>query len=219
MVWNVKHQPCLGHTVILNIIISIYVLDSSNYQLKRQLLRSSLRGCLNQRSCSWIITTSEPRLASICIYWLTEVSLQSHSIRDGSAHMMLSALSWKHQKKKTLSSNHFFTRRPGFGLMLILFNGEKEQNPVTLVQSYRWAAEERLTTSAGCLFEAERCCRAAHEQPCNHLLMKAGEFQWTISATRVSNKTATLLGYCVVSSKIENWGVKVFNGQLYCIFI
>lgn len=207
MLWNVKNQPCFCHNVILNIIISIYVLDSSSYRLKRQLLRSSLRGCLNQRSCTWIITTSEPRLASICIYWLTEVSLQSHSIRDGSAHMMLSALSCKHKKKKKLSSNHFFTRRRGFGLMLILFNGEKEWNPVTLVQSYRWAAEERLKMSAGCLFEAQRRRRAAHEQPYNHLLMKAGEFQWTISSTCVSNKAAVLLGYCVVASKIEKWGI------------
>lgn len=105
---KINHVFC--HTVILNIIISIYVLDSSSYQLKRQHLRSSLRGCLNQRSCTWIITTSEPRPAAICIYWLTEVSLQSHSIQDGSAHMMLSALSLKHKKKtqKTLSSNHFF---------------------------------------------------------------------------------------------------------------
>lgn len=91
--------------------------------------------------------------------------------------------------------------------MLILFNGEKEWNPVTLVQSYCWAAEERPKTSAGCLFEAPRCRRAAHEEPCKHLLMKAGEFQWTISATCVSNKAAALLGYCVVSLKIENWGI------------
>lgn len=111
------------------------------------------------------------------------------------------------KKKKTLSSNHFFTRRRGFGLMLILFNGEKEWNPVTLVQSYCWAAEERLKTSAGCLFEAPRCRRVAHEEPCNHLLMKAGEFQWTISATCVFNKASALLGYCVVSLKIENWGI------------
>lgn len=126
----------------------------------------------------------------------------------------------KKKKKKSLSSNHFFTRRLGFGLMLILFNGEKEQNPVSLVRSYRWAAEERLKTSAGCLFEAQRSHRAAHEQPCNHLLMNAGGFQWTISATCLSNKTATLLGYSVVSSKIETEGlINAFNRQLHRIFI
>ena len=30
---------------------------------------------LNQRSCTWTITTSEPCLADICIYWVTGVSL------------------------------------------------------------------------------------------------------------------------------------------------
>lgn len=49
---------------------------------------------LNQRSCTWIIATSEPCLADICIYWVTGVSLTQTS-----PHVMLSVWCGKHQKR------------------------------------------------------------------------------------------------------------------------
>lgn len=48
---------------------------------------------LNHRSCTWIIATSEPCLADICIYWVTGVSL-TLTLSAGSFCAILSM--WKH---------------------------------------------------------------------------------------------------------------------------
>lgn len=180
------------------IIIDILVLDLTKSILKNPIWcnhwgllfwKSAYAACLclNQRSCTWIITTSEPRLAAICIYWLTEVSLHSHSIWDESPHTTLSVQSWKHQKKPTLSSNHFFTHRHGFSLMLLLFNGEEGWISVSVLQSYSGVGVGKVQRWW------VRFNWWDNEQTCNHLLMSSLVFSFMIYPVCASSQEARFL--------------------------
>ena len=78
---------------------------------------------LNQRSCTWIITTSEPCLADICIYWVTGVSLSLQ--RYLVDHLMRCYLlrSSKHQKRVVFLNQH----RCGYSSIVNLLNGAGAQ--------------------------------------------------------------------------------------------
>lgn len=124
-------------------------------------------------------------------------------------------------KQKTVSSSRFFTRRRGFGLMSILFNGEEERNPVTLVQSYRWAAVEGLEMS-GCLLETEHLRRRsqANLQPLANEWTCAFIIDVSYVCPTKQLHFHSLYRQAIVqylqNCNIE-WFIQIFNWQFYCI--